>query len=405
MRVLLLVGRSTGGIGTHVAQLAGDLRSAGDDVRVVAHPMTAGRFALGPCLVWWPSLTALPRVPHDATAALRVRRLALGSDVVHAHGHQAGLVASLLLLGRRRSRRPVLVVSWHNAVLSRKRRLAPTSLVQRWVVARADVVTGASTDLVDQARELGAAAAELAPVPSPLVPALLERQLDRPARDALRSRLLGELGAGDAEPAAEQIAARDTAIVLTVSRIAPQKNLPLLVRAAAETARPPRSAADPVAPVARSGRAIWVVVGDGDPELLAELGELARTTGAPVRFAGARGDVADWLAAADVFVLPSAWEARALVVQEAMAAGVPVVASDVGGLPGLLDGAGLLVTLDGPDAVPALAAAVRTLLDDPSRRAELGRRGRAVAAELPDGPATARRWHARYVAAAGRRGS
>src|SRR5680860_1797340 len=52
----------------------------------------------------------------------------------------------------------------------------------------------------------------------------------------------------------------------------------------------------------------------------------------PVHFVGARSDAGQWLRAAEVFVLPSEWEARALVVQEAMAAGTPVVATDVGGL-------------------------------------------------------------------------
>ncbi len=51
---------------------------------------------------------------------------------------------------------------------------------------------------------------------------------------------------------------------------------------------------------------------------------------------------ADLLAAADVFLLTSHWEARALVVQEAMQAGVPVVARPVGGIPELVGDAALL---------------------------------------------------------------
>ncbi len=388
MRVVLLLGRSTGGIGTHVAQLAADLRRAGDQVQVVAHPETAARFAFGPTVAWWPSATGPSRALVAARSALRVRRLVLASDVLHAHGHQGALVACLLLLARPHRRRPVLVVSWHNAVLARGRGAALTSLAERWAVRRADLVTGASSDLVRQARRLGAAAAELAEVPSPRVPGLAHRQLDGPARQALRSRLLRGLGT-------TQDGRGDPALVLTVARIAPQKNLPLLVEAAAELAAAELAAAGPVQ---------WVVVGEGDGALLEDLSRRARATGAPVRFAGSRSDVADWLAAADVFVLPSAWEARALVVQEAMAAGVPVVAGAVGGLPELVDGAGILVHLDGPDAASALAGAVRTLLDDPALRARLGSRGRAAAAAWPDGTATARRWHARYRAYAGRRG-
>jgi glycosyltransferase involved in cell wall biosynthesis len=94
-----------------------------------------------------------------------------------------------------------------------------------------------------------------------------------------------------------------------------------------------------------------------------------------------------------VFVLPSQWEARALVVQEAMAAGAPVVASDVGGLHDLVAGTGLLVPPADPEA---LAAAVEHVLTDPGLRDELAGKGRKVAAGLPDGSDTASRWLAWY---------
>lgn len=79
---------------------------------------------------------------------------------------------------------------------------------------------------------------------------------------------------------------------------------------------------------------------------------------------------------ADVFCLPSWWEAMPLSVLEAMASGVAVVASDVGDVGRLLDGgrAGILVA---PQDPAGLADALGTLLADPRRRDELGRRGRA----------------------------
>ena len=96
---------------------------------------------------------------------------------------------------------------------------------------------------------------------------------------------------------------------------------------------------------------------------------------------GARTDVSDWLRAADVFVLTSRWEARALVVQEAMAAGLPVVVTRTGGLPELVGDAGSLVAVGDPAAV---AAEVDRLLADPSSGpAPGGCRGRAGP---PDGP-------------------
>ena len=94
-----------------------------------------------------------------------------------------------------------------------------------------------------------------------------------------------------------------------------------------------------------------------------------------------------------MFVLPSEWEARALVVQEAMAAGTPVVATDVGGLHDLVAGTGLLVPPGDPEA---LAEATDRVLADPGLRDELAASGREVAVELPDGSDTVSRWLAWY---------
>jgi glycosyltransferase involved in cell wall biosynthesis len=87
------------------------------------------------------------------------------------------------------------------------------------------------------------------------------------------------------------------------------------------------------------------------------------------------------LAAADVVVVPSRWEARALIVQEAMQAGRPIVAARVGGIPDLTgeDGA-VLVSPGDPDG---LAAAVTALLDEPVTAARLGSAARVRAATFP----------------------
>ena len=184
------------------------------------------------------------------------------------------------------------------------------------------LVTGASSDLVNEARACGANRAELAEVPSPRVPQLLAQQpADAAARAGIRQSLLGSLGLDLGAPAAP--------VVLTICRIAPQKNLPVLVQAAAQLRQ----------------ACTWVVVGEGDPQLLAQLRAQVSALGAPVHFVGSSREVDTWLRGAEVFVLPSQWEARALVVQEAMAAGTPVVVADVGGLHGLVLQAGELQVL------------------------------------------------------------
>lgn len=149
-------------------------------------------------------------------------------------------------------------------------------------------------------------------------------------------------------------------MLVAVGRLRHPKDFLTLVRAVALLPR-------------RTVRAL--IVGDG-PER-ADVEAEARRLGVEedVVVLGNRGDVAELLAAADAFVLPSTSEAMPMSVLEAMAAGLPVVASAVGGVPELvLDGeTGLLVEPARPDA---LAAAIGRLAADPAARRRMGDAGR-----------------------------
>lgn len=96
-----------------------------------------------------------------------------------------------------------------------------------------------------------------------------------------------------------------------------------------------------------------------------------------VRLLGYRNDIGDILRACDVLVHPATMEGFANVAMQAMASGIPVVSSAVGGMPeSVRDGVtGLLVP---PCDPPALAAALLRLLDDPALRARLGEQGRCI---------------------------
>lgn len=396
----MVLGRATGGIGAHVDRLVTDLRELGHHVEVVTAASTAAAFGWDDAHRLWPVHDGV-RAPLGLLDWHRVMRLAGTVDVVHAHGHQAAVVAAVAVARARP--RPRLFVSLHNdlpgvaevagpfsvpfpapftagaraqpsaaqtAPGARARSSATRSLLS-WALRRAQLVTGASPDLVELAAALGARRTELALVPSPAVADLLHTE---PLRPFERERLLASAGLPTAQP-----------LVLTVARVAPQKDLPTLVAAARRS----------------RVRATWVVVGDGDERLRAQLEQEADGirhgdgTGADVRFVGARTDVRDWLRAADVFVLTSRWEARALVVQEAMAAGLPVVATRTGGLPGLLGDAGCLVPVGDPVAV---VAEVDSLLADPAARHRMGRHARSLAASWPTPLDEARRWVERYAA-------
>lgn len=127
--------------------------------------------------------------------------------------------------------------------------------------------------------------------------------------------------------------------------------------------------------IAAVPNALFLLAGDGpERERLearaAELGVAER-----VRFLGRREDIPQLLAACDVFALPSVYEGSSLAVLEAMAAGIAIVSSAIGGTEELIeDGrSGLLVP---PGDAPALAAALRRLLGDPELRERLATRAR-----------------------------
>jgi glycosyltransferase involved in cell wall biosynthesis len=154
-------------------------------------------------------------------------------------------------------------------------------------------------------------------------------------------------------------------VVGTVGRIAVEKNQQLLLRAAAPMLGPQRR---------------LVVAGDGP--LLGSLSELATALGiAPfVHLLGVRRDVPDVLNALDVFVLCSTTEGLPLAIPEAMATGLPVLSTNVGGIPNVIEegATGYLVPTGDEEALRARLSMLRA-------DAELGRacgsRGRTVAVQ------------------------
>ena len=122
-----------------------------------------------------------------------------------------------------------------------------------------------------------------------------------------------------------------------------------------------------------------------------------------MRFLGQRGDVPALLAAADVVVVPSHWEGQPLIVQEALRAGAPLVASRVGGIPDLTgEDAALLVP---PRDNGKLAAAVLSVLGDQALAhagwAPPRWRGRPRSRRSPTRSTRRSRWYRRDMAGAG----
>src|SRR5712664_230892 len=152
---------------------------------------------------------------------------------------------------------------------------------------------------------------------------------------------------------------RDTDVLFVcVARFSPQKNHALLLKAFAHG-----PASDP--------NAHLVLVGDG--ALREQLQELPKNLGlvGQIHFLGLRTDIPDVLGAMDVFALSSDWEGNPLSVMEAMASGLPILSTAVGGVPDLCASGreGLIVR---PGDVQGLSDAMAWLLRNREARQSLG---------------------------------
>jgi glycosyltransferase involved in cell wall biosynthesis len=95
-----------------------------------------------------------------------------------------------------------------------------------------------------------------------------------------------------------------------------------------------------------------------------------------VRFLGSRNDIPDLMASLDLFVLPTRAEPFGIVILEAMAAGLPVIASKVGGIPEILSSPEVGTLVD-PLTPEAFASAVHEVLCRPDRGRSMGQKARA----------------------------
>jgi glycosyltransferase involved in cell wall biosynthesis len=150
----------------------------------------------------------------------------------------------------------------------------------------------------------------------------------------------------------------DEVLIASAGRLEPQKNPLGLIEA---FARVP------------AGRLVMA----GEGSLMEAAGQKAERLGVEerVRFLGVRTDVAEMLSACDIFALASDWEGCPLAVMEAMAAGLPVVATAVGGVPELVED-GVTGILAARGDVQALASALDALAENPQRRLEMGQAAR-----------------------------
>jgi glycosyltransferase involved in cell wall biosynthesis len=348
MRILMVLGTSGGGVGRHVLDLTKSLVTVGHSVIVAGPQATQDSVdfaATGATFVAVP-IGERPSLIGDPQSVRRLRWLSQGADVMHAHGVRAGALSAI---ARLRRNDPPLVVTLHNAPGGRRGVAAVYGVLERIVARQADLVLCVSPDLEERLRRRGVRRVGPAVVSAPPLPA--------PSRSAERTR--SELGVGPG-----------TLLVVSVARLAEQKGLPLLLDAA-ELLRD------------SAPEHLVVVAGEGPSKTV--LQQRIDDYNLPVRLLGWRSDIADLLQAADVAVSSAVWEGQPIWIQEALALGCAVVATDVGGTAQVLGDAGVLVPAGDP---AAMAEAVERLLRDPAARARLSERAAARSRELPDTDAT-----------------
>jgi len=280
------------------------------------------------------------------------------AQIVHSHLLKADMVSAPLacLAGRRRG----LVSGKHN----------DEQVLRRPLVSRVHGLIGALPRLtIVLSDHVGRFMEEHGRVPRArqarvyygIDHAAFERAAE--AGRARRDELRAEFGWGAAD------------IVFTcVARFAPQKAHDVLLRAFARA----RAAGEPSA-----ARLRLLLVGDdpfGDGRVRMEALARELGLGQACVFAGIRRDVAALLGASDVFVMASLWEGLGLVFLEAMAAGLPVLSTQVSAIPEVVVD-GLTGRLVPPGTDEPLAQGVLELGRDPDLRARLGRAGRARVAE------------------------
>jgi glycosyltransferase involved in cell wall biosynthesis len=357
MKIMHVITRlNLGGAALAVLELAAGQRARGHDAIVVAGTIPAGEESmesvaddLGVPYVRVPALQRDLSLRADAQAVRAVRRLirAHRPDVIHTHTAKAGATGRIAAATAGAARPRATVHQYHGHVLSGyfdSRRERVFRLVERALARITDRLIAVSDEVRDDLVSYGVAASSKFEV----VQYGFDLDARTTAAPGARERARAEIGAGP-----------DAFVIGWIGRLTAIKRPLDLIRVIKDVEA-----------------AILVLIGDGEdrPEveaLVASLGVQDR-----VHLLGYRRDVADWYAALDAFLLVSANEGTPVVAIEALAAGVPVVATNAGGTSTVVDDGESGALLPVGD-VAGLALALEGLRQDPARRTELGSRGAA----------------------------
>lgn len=344
IKVLELIRTASGGMRQHYLSLAKGLKDEGFDVLAAcSFDKSTMEELRDEGIEVYPFY--LPGEVHpymDALNAVRIARIIRGQgvDVLHCHGFKAGVVgrAGAILAGCPK------VYTVHNFVLSSSHGFRDTMLsgLEKALSKRTEAIIAVSNALkLELERKCRISGERISVIYNGVAPP----------------------SGGDGGKVRRRFGIEPEAVVVgSVARFIPSKGIQHLLDAI---------------PLIRNrcGDVRFIIVGTGPYEEALKM--RARTLGVEgqVIFTGYVTSVWDYLAAMDIFVLPTLSEGLGISVLEAMAMGRPVVASNVGGIPEVVEHGrnGYLVP---PGNSAALASAVISLIEDVHRRRIFGQEGR-----------------------------
>lgn len=358
-RILRVIARlNVGGPALHVSYLTSELDEIGYETMLVAGRVSEGEGSMeyaardrGIEPVYVPSLRREISPVVDAAAVSKILGLirTFRPHILHTHTAKAGAVGRTAAILAGRARPEAVVHTFHGHVLRGYfggRKTEGFRLLERRLAKASDALIAVSPEVRDDLVRLGIA-------PESKI-SVIRLGLD------LAARVATEPGAGGAVREAFAIP-RDAVVVGWLGRMTEIKRVDDLLRAFALL----------------PGSTHLLLAGDGPlrPRLAALAEELHVRE--RVHFAGFRDDVGAMYAACDVVALTSANEGTPVTVIEALAAGVPVVSTDVGGVKDVVEHgtSGLLVPRGD---VAAVGESLRRLVADPALRRRMGAAGRGV---------------------------
>ena len=328
MKVLTVISElGVGGAEVVAVTLATAAATDGHDVVVASGP---GRRIeqLRPAGVQHLPVPLVGRSPVNLARTLGRLRSVGQPDLVHAHNPKATLLARLAV------GRGVPILTTLHGVSSAER--AQAARILRWA---SDRVVAVSPYVGDRLAGDGFPAARIEVVNNAVAP----------LPPYPRERARAELGL-----------APDAVVGLCLARMVDQKRHDLLVDAWSWIGE----------------RGVLLLAGDGPRRVEVAAAVARRCLGSSVRLLGERSDVSRLLAASDFLVLPTDWEGLPISVLEALAAGLPVVASRV---PGLVEQFAGAVRFVEPGSVASLVEGLQEVVGSSAIRSELAARGRAAA--------------------------